>query len=216
VCRNNEQGFTLVETLVAIALFAVISVGFYQVLLSVVDSSELTRSVVDVSEEARLGFNRMVRDTREGQSLLSASSTAYEVQIDFNGNGVIEPTPSSVGGDYEVLDFRFDSFPNGKGVIRLNGEVLMRGVDCLGKVNGVGTCKHDVFSYESNRLEYDANGNGVTSVAELDQVSELGNNNGILDGAELAYITSVNIRMQVTEGEAKESFFAEAQLRNQR
>lgn len=195
-------------------LFAVVSVGFYTVMFSVSSGSDRTTSVSGVSQEARLGFNRLVRDTREGQALRSAQSSSYSVDIDFNGNGSIQPTPADPSGDYERVRFQFNPSSNRRGTVTLNGEVLMRGVDCLR--DGSGNCRQPVFTYSSGRLEYDSNKNGSVSAGEIDQAPGVGNNNGALDGDELGFISEVTIAMQVTEDEATSEFFTQVQLRNQR
>ncbi len=209
--QRAEEGFTLVETLVAIALFSALAVGFYQVMFAGVGGSDTNRSVIRISEEARLAFNRMVRDTREADLLVSAGPTSYRVQVDFDANGSITP-PSSVNasGDYEDLTFAYDEAARS---ITLNGEVLMQGVE---KVAG-----KEVFSFSSNRLEYDWNANGVTEWQELDAaptrgVAGVGNNNGILDSPEMRFLSNVNFALLVREEDRSEVFYSQAQLRNRR
>lgn len=208
---REQQGFTLIETLVAIALFAIVSLGFYQVMFAAVRGSDTSRSVVRTSEEARLGLNRMVRDTREADSLGAATPTSYRIQIDFDANGTISPPGSTNSlADYEDLTFAYQAAAK---TIALNGELLAEGVEPVGG--------KDVFSYFSNRLEYDWNADGVTSWQELDAaptkgVSGVGNNNGMLDSAETPFLTSVVYNFVVRVANRSEVFHAQAQLRNRR
>jgi prepilin-type N-terminal cleavage/methylation domain-containing protein len=215
--REDEAGFTLIEMLVAMTLFAVISVGIYQVLFQTTAGSQTTQNVARTSQEARLGFNRMVRDTREAQDINSPSATSFQIETDFSGDGVIQPTPSDVTGDYEVLTFAFDEEPGGAGVITATSgtatEVLMAGVDCVRKADN--TC-YDVFSFFSSRLEWDTNQNGITSAAELDTAPSLGNSNGVLDSAELDFVDAVSFQLRVSSSGETATFYAEAQLRNHR
>ena len=208
--RTDERGFTLVETLVALSLFTMLSVGFYSVMFAGVRGSETTRSVARVSEESRLGFNRMVRDTREGDALSACDAPAtfqqcFRVKIDFNGDGVYENP--NILGDYENLMFAFDATDN---KVTLNGNTLMGGVE---QITG-----KDVFSYGSNYLEYDTNGDGVTTWQELDSsgIAGVGNGNGQLDTVELGRISSVSFAFRIRERDRAEEFYGEAQLRNQR
>lgn len=213
----NENGFTLVEFLVAIFIFSLVSLAMYQVLFTATRGSETSRNIVKTSEEARLGFNRLVRDTREGREIKSPSASSFTVEIDFDGNGTIEPSPPDPLGSYESITFTFNEAAGGAGTISLTAggstEVLMTGVDCIRK--GDGTC-NPVFSYRSSRLEFDSNADGVTSSAELDAAPSIGNANGILDANEIGLIDTVVFGLRVKEGSSSENYYAEAQLRNQR
>ncbi|HEY7876519.1 MAG TPA: type II secretion system protein [Actinomycetota bacterium] len=215
--RGNEAGFTMIEMLVAMTLFAIVSVGTYQVLFQTAAGSRGAQNVARTSQEARLGFNRMVRDTREAQDVLTPTSTSFQIQTDFNGDGAIQPSPSDVTGDYEVLTFTFNESVGGNGTITAasgsSSEVLMAGVDCVRKADN--TC-YDVFTYSSSRLEYDTNVNGVTSASELDAAPSLGNSNGVLDAAELDFVDAVTLQLRVTAGGETSAFYAQAQLRNHR
>lgn len=214
---TRESGFTIIEMLVAMFVLSVVSVAMYQVLFSVTRGSEQSKNIVRTSEEARLGFNRLVRDTREGRELKTPTVTSYTVEIDFDGNGTIEPTPADPMGSYERITFTFNEAADGQGTISATAagstEVLMTAVDCIRKADD--TC-NPVFTYRSSRLEYDANADGVTSTAELDVAAGVGNNNGVLDGNELGLLDVVAFAVSVNQGGATESFYAEAQLRNQR
>lgn len=214
---RREGGFTVVEVLIAMFIFSVISVGFYQVLFSATRGSNTTRDIVKVSEEARLGFNRMVRDTREGNILLTPSATSYTVQVDFDGDGFIDPVPDDPTGNYEELTFTFNPSSTGDGTISVsNGassEVLVRGVDCIRRADNL--CQ-DVFTYSSSRLEYDTNGDGQTSAAELIVAAGVHNNNSVLDGDEIRLVDGVAMALVVTQGDSSTRFYAHAQLRNRR
>jgi prepilin-type N-terminal cleavage/methylation domain-containing protein len=216
VDSRHEAGFTLIELIVGIALLSIVSVSFYTTLFAASRAADNSRAVTKVSEEARLGFGRMVRDTRQGRALSAADKTSYTVEVDFDGDGVIEPGGvQNSQGDYEVLTFSFNESAN---TVTLNGQALMRRVECA-KVSG--TCK-PVFDYTSNRLEYDwPPKDGITTWEELDEapvhgVIGVGNNNGTLDSAELPFISNVTYQLVVVEKTTSTSYIAEAQLRNLR
>ena len=212
--RTTDDGFTLVELLVTTLLLSIVLAAFYQVLFSGMRGSQTSQSVVDISQEARQGLNRMIRDTREAMFILGPTDTepvtdrVFRIKIDFDGDGSFD-NPNSAG-DYEIETFRFDP---AQGVITLNGETLVTGVE---QIPGRG-----VFSYSSNQLAYDWDGNGVTTAAELDAgpsngVTDIGNGDGQVNSPELQYLSNVGFALRLTDGGRSTDFFAEAQLRNRR
>ena len=201
----RDDGFTLIETLVAISLFAIVSVSFYSVLLASIGVSETSHDVVRISEDARLGLNRMIRDTREGQALANLGPTSYEVDIDFDGDGITSGSGENPNGngDYEALKFKYVESQDS---ITLNGEVLAAGVEAIGT--------EPIFSFTSNDLKYDWNGDGVTTQAELDAASSYGY--PAINGGDSGLYTSVAFAFQVRRGDRITQFRGQAQLRNRR
>ncbi len=204
---KSEDGFTLVELLVTIVLFSVLSAGFYSVMLSGVRGSDTTESVVRISEEARFGLNRMVRDTREATRLTAASPTSYTIEIDFNANGTIEPANG------EVETFAYDSNRN---VITLNGEVLVAGVKQVAVL--------PIFDYSSNQLQFDHNPvDGIATWQEVNNPPASVTGGGdrdpaptAPDGPELPYLTEVSFVLRIESGDRASEFYSLAQLRNAR
>jgi prepilin-type N-terminal cleavage/methylation domain-containing protein len=199
--RSREAGFTLVELLVAMAIFAVVSTSVYAVLFATVRASNTSENVVRVSEEARAGLNRMVRETREGQLFSVLEENRYRVRIDFDRDGSYE-NPND-NGDYEDLQFRYDPADD---EILLNGETLVAGVTPI-----PGT---PIFSYTSSDLTYDFNGDGVTTKAELDAAASKGYQG--VDSADTELYTNVEFAMRVTSDNRTTMFRTQAQLRNRR
>ena len=206
--RDEQSGMSLIEVLVSISLFAVVTVGFYQVLFSGATGADTAQRLAEISQEARLGFNRMIRDTREASVLEDPSATSYHVKIDFNSDGVYQ-NPNSLG-DYEDLTFTYDPDDD---EIRLNGETLIAGVEQIGS--------KPIFDYASNFLEYDWNADGVSSWQEIDEavahgVTGVGNNNDVIDATEDRFISSVVFSFSVTVDDRSSEFYSEAQIRNRR
>lgn len=201
---NDQRGFTLTELLVVMGLFALFASMFYSVLLAGRRGANTTQDIATISQEARLGFNRMVRDTREAaqtSGLVSATATSYRIRVDFDGNGSFD------AGAFEDITYAYDA--DGQRITISNGsvtETLVAGVD---PIPG-----RDMFTFTSNRLEYDTNPiDGVTTISELDAAAAAG---ASLNADKLPYITSVSYAMRVTSGASTTDFYTQAQLRSRR
>jgi prepilin-type N-terminal cleavage/methylation domain-containing protein len=199
---RDDSGYTLIETLVATLLLSIVTTGFYMVLFSGTRGSQTSQEVTRVAQEARSGLNRLIRDTREADSLSSASESSYNVKIDFDGDGSYQ-NPNGAG-DYENLTFTYHAVSE---TIRLNGEVLIKGVE---KVAG-----RPIFSFSSNALEYDFDNNGITTLEELRAAGANGYSVPA-PGTEETFISSVTFEFNVNDGDATTDFYGEAQLRNRR
>ena len=198
--------------MVAIGLFAVVSTGFFSVMFSGVRGADTARSIVRLTEEARLGLNRIVRDTREADDLLSPTAISYEVRTDYDASGLAGGTVYSplctANGElgYEDVTYAYNAVAR---TITLCGSTLVSGAE---PITG-----EPIFSYTSNYLEYDTNpANGVTTPEELDDAVGVGNNNDTLDGVEINFISAVKFAFQVRDGGQVEQFRSQAQLRNRR
>lgn len=204
---QGEDGYTLVEMMFAFVLLALVTTGFYVLLFSQQQAGKVARSVAGISEETRLGFGRMVRDTREGDVLTAASPTSYTVKVNFDGDSLYE-TPNQ-NGDDEILTYAYDAAAQ---TITVNGSVLMKGASPIPGRN--------LFSYSSNNLEYDWGNDGTTTWQDLDAaasygVTGVGSNpsNGTLD-AEIPHLTSVHFAIRVSDGGSSSDFTSTSQMRN--
>ncbi len=232
--HRDEGGFSFVELLVGITLLSIIGAGLVSVMLAVARATDSTTSSVRVSEEARLGLNRLIRDTREA-GWIDLSSTdptvshdSFTVKIDFDADGAFtNPSSGMANGNYEVITYAYDA-ANDRITVTAPGvgtETLIRGVDC---VNDGGVCTSDVFTFTSNRLEYDGTvdgvTDGVTTLREINAAACPPNNlttldpscNGTLVAQELAVVTNVNIAVELTAAGRSSDYYGEAQLRNRR
>lgn len=216
---RDESGFTLIETLVAIALLAILSVGFYQVMFSAVRGSDNTQQVAQISQEARTGMNRIIRDTRAANDIITASSTSYRIWTDYDLDDLVDT--------YEYIQYAYASgqltitpltVPSGGNPSLFTGtETTLTGESSAVLVNNAGQIgTAPVFSYASNFLSFDTNGNGEVTSAELDATTGVGNNNGAVDGLELKYVSDVNYAFSVTVSGRTSNFYGQADIRNRR
>lgn len=211
-----EDGFTLIELLVTILLFSIVSGAFYQVVFAASNGSNVARDVVRVSDEARLGLNRMIRDTRQADQLTLATPTGYSIDVDFNGDSSISQAPGkNASGDYEQLSFVVLA-----GNLYIQACSAAQGLDCgqdktvlVEGVTQIGT--RPFFSYSSNRLDYDCSpSDGIATQAELQNVTCTATT---LSPAEvLSALTDVSYTFEVTSGDSSSDFYAHAEVRNQR
>lgn len=200
--QDRAAGVTVVELLVAVSILAIISVSFMSVLLSVSRSADTNEEIVRVSEEARSGMNRIIREVREGQLIGSLAPDRFEIRNDYDGDGVYEIRNQN--GDYEYLVVEYDSTLR---AILLNDEVLAGNV-------GPIDASTPVFLFTSNDLRYDWNGDGVTTKEELDQAPAKGFTD--VDGSDVALYDNVRIRFRILIGGETRVFDGQAQLRNRR
>jgi prepilin-type N-terminal cleavage/methylation domain-containing protein len=224
----EEAGYTLVEIVVALFIFSIVSVAFVGVMMSGARSTDATRRNVRLSEEARGGLNRIVRDVREaGWVALPGNSattnyTSFTVKTDYDGNGTYSNSAGPAGtaeSNYEVVTYAYDAATKSITVTAegFPTETLIRGVEPIGST--------PVFAFTSNRLEFDWNGDGVTTMTEVSEnACSWGGNNTTLDPGcnttltdkEMAYLTNFVLAAEVNSGESHSEYFAEAQLRNRR
>ncbi len=213
--RSSEEGFTIAELLVAMLIFSLISTTFMMTMLNGNRGAETAQNVVQISEEARLGLNRMIRDTREADEIVEAAPDRFRVLVNFNNDtSGSPPTPlyenPNPGGSYEDLIFEYNAAEE---MILLNGEVLLEGV----LPNGTDP----IFEFTSNVLEFDWNADGLVTWDEIDVASSpvhgvvgVGNNNATLDDGEWPFLSGVRFSLVLRSEDRSQEFVGQAELRN--
>jgi prepilin-type N-terminal cleavage/methylation domain-containing protein len=221
--RQDDSGFTLVEMLVAMAIFAVLVAMTTPILLTTSRSVDTSKSLNDANEEARLALNRMSRELRQASEITGATvfttgpyATAGYVSgltfgVDFNGDGTIEPNAV----DAEVLTYRYVASPTGNGQI----ELVANDPSGVQVVRPILAAHVSDFHIEirSSLWQCDTNGNGITTWQELDSnvaPCPSPDNNNVLDANELRQADSVVIAFTVFEGTHQQTYRAQIDLRN--
>ena len=103
--KKDEHGFTLVEMLVSISILSVIMAGMFSFLWGASIHWSTAQNSAEVTENARLGLNRMTRELKQSYIITSASANQITFSANFGeGTETITYglTPGS-GGDTGVL-----------------------------------------------------------------------------------------------------------------
>jgi Tfp pilus assembly protein PilV len=229
---RDEAGYSIIELLVACLLFALISAGFYQVMHAQARTADTTRTMSRIADEARLGFNRMIRDVREADSIawISSDQNQFTIYVNYNGDSYYQD-PNPVG-DNEVLTYTYDPVAETVTLCAAltysscnasNSEILMSGVEQIGTAQ--------VFAFSSSVLDYDWDDSGDTTWQEVDAASNsthnilgVGDDDGSLDAPEFPYLTTITFAMCAREGTTNcastgsaskaTGFYAKVQMRN--
>lgn len=205
----RDDGFTMVEMLVSMALFAVLGTVLLGFALGSARVADGVQSATDVTEEARLATERMTRELRQAEGLSGAvvdagRVVAITIEVDFDGNGTIDTTAV----DPEVLTYRWLEADE-----RLT---LTANSDLTRPVLAGGVERVDI-RLRSSQWIYDgadlSEPDGTTTWQELD-ASSIGNRNGQPDAAELPFIDLVSVELVVRDGDTSRRFTVQADMRN--
>lgn len=213
--QKDEEGFTLIELLITLFLFGILTTVLFTVVMNNVNVVTSVRQSTDLNEESRLVLNRMSRELRESQAVLTvanpagstfdpAADIAVTFDVDFDGDGTIEPLaddPERITYRYKVAEKRL--------LLQAGGQelpILAENVEFFR------------LTYTSKKFECDANADGTVTWEELDTApspcpAEVGNGNGVLD-TELDTINSVMIELSVLTGNRQQDYRTQLDLRN--
>ena len=206
----RDRGVSLVEVLVAMGLFGVLSTVLIGFALGTSKVTEDTRKLSGVNEESRLAMERFTRELRQANTVLTLQlpgmgdgSTALTFWTDFNGNGTKDLSVT----DPEVLTYRWDPTTHRLTLTADDAD----GTEVTRPVLASNVSAFDVALY-SSLWEHDANSNGMTTWQELD--TAVGNGDGVPDTIELDLVDLVTISMTVLDGPHKQTYRTEVDLRN--
>lgn len=212
VRESGDKGFTLVEALTAMTIFGALCAAMFSTVMSAQSSAKSTRRTNNLNEEARVALNRLSRELRQAQAIVyvdpAAPGTLLEFEVDFNGNGVIEPNAV----DAEKLRYTYDAAAD---------RILLTAATPAGPTVTLPILASDVTSfsldYRSRDFRYDRNGDGVTTWQELDPTPAnggVGDGSGTLTAAELKHIDSVVISFTVLKDRQAQVYRTQVDLRN--
>jgi len=232
--RSDEGGFTLIEMVVAMSiLMVVVAVSMSAVVMST-DAVATARQVQDINEEARQALNRVSRDLRQADQLVTAVNAdgpgfsgsgivAVRFQADFDGDECVDGVGSAGCLPYnpanpEDLTYCFDPATSQLYVIDNYGitPITTTSTTCTGgQPLLAGNVSSFQIQYRSNEYRFDSNpADGVTTWREIDAAGlPNGDKNGLLD-IELPDMDSLVITMSVSAGGHDQSYRTQVDLRN--
>jgi prepilin-type N-terminal cleavage/methylation domain-containing protein len=209
---EQDAGFTLVELMVAIGIFLLLTTMVLSSVVSISKASTDVRQFTNINEQARIAVERLTRELRQAQEIRAVilpaavgGDTSLTFGVDFNGNGAVD----DVVADPEVLTYRYDA---------AHQRLTLTANDETGTAITRPILSEEVsafsLDFRSSLWQYDSNGDGVTDWTELDAASGVGNNNHVLDAPELAKLDLVVITLSVLEGTHRQTYQTQVSLRN--
>ncbi len=239
--RQGEEGFTLVELMVAMSLMIVVITVSLTSVIAAQKAETTSRQVQNLNEEARQAMNRMARDLRQAQVLVTAVNpdgplystsntaiTALRFQGDYNGDGcspspLVATTACPVAynpGNPEDLTYCFEASSKQLYVIDNQASgvtpITATSTACSGgQPLLAGNVSRLEIAYRSAAYSYDTNPtDGVTTWRELDAAgTPVGNLNGRLD-VELPFVDSVSLSVTMTDAGHSQQYRTQVDLRN--
>lgn len=230
---GQDQGFSLVEMLVAVTLFSVLGGTLMATVLASKTSVAASRETHDLNEEARLVLNRMSRELRQAKEITAVSApttingiprpsgaVSLTFSADFNGSG---GTIEANAVDPEVLTYKWD----GSEIVLIANDTSGNPVIAPVLSGKVSNFALDYWSSDyrrdcapvdgmTNWRELDAYLTTRNSAGVCDPRSAVGQTAGQIDATELADIDSVTISFTVLEGSRRQDYQTQVDLRNKR
>lgn len=239
---DPQAGFTLVEFLISMMIMMVLVAVTMSTVVSSSSAVKTATQVQGLNEEARLAINRMARDVRQanaivtavnpdGPSFASSGIVAMRLTADYDGDGCIggvgtgclpynPGNPEDITYCYEFASKQLYVIDNqAPGVT----PVTTASTSCVGgQPLLAGNVDSFKVEYRSNQYRYDTTSDtapfqpdGVTTWRELDAASPpIGNGNGRLDAVELANVDSVVLDVTMKVSGHAQDYRTQVDLRN--
>ena len=209
---TRDAGVSLVEVLVAIALFGVLGTVLLGLAISTSSVAKSTQAVAIGGEETRLGMERMTRELRQTakitdvRQLSTGEPSGFTIWADFNGNGCIDPTAT----DPEELSYAWNPTSESLTLTATIGSDVMTERLLAAKVSSFE------LLLNSSAWQYDKDPqDGVTTWQEVNGSSVGDGNLRNFTNAELENIDLVEVKMAATDGAHEVKYSTRVDLRNQ-
>ncbi|MGB8651571.1 MAG: prepilin-type N-terminal cleavage/methylation domain-containing protein [Mycobacteriales bacterium] len=241
--RELDAGFTLVEMLIAMVIVFVLLGLTMSVLVASNGTVKTTSQMNNLNEEARQAINRMARDIRQANSIVTAVNpdgptfdathiVAVRLKADFDGDNCIggvplpgvTPTPTCLAynsGNPEDITYCYE--PTSRQLYVIDNQasppvtpVSSASTNCSGgQPLLAGNVSGFKVEYRSNNYRFDLNPtDGITTWTELDAAGPpVGDKNGLLD-TELPSIDSVVLDVTMQLDKHSQVYRTQVDLRN--
>lgn len=228
-----DGGFTLVELLISMVVMLVLLSVTLTAVVASNSAVNTTAQQQGLSEEARQAINRMARDLRQANAIVTAVNpdgpghvtgglVAVRLTADFDGDGCISGATGCAAHDAsnpEDITYCFEPSTQQLYVID-NGvtgvtPISATSASCSGgQPLLAGNVQDFMLEYRSNEYRYDVDpSDGVSTWREVDSTPPVGNQNGLLD-QELTKVDSVVINVTMTISGKKQAYRTQVDLRN--
>ncbi|MGH2771626.1 MAG: PulJ/GspJ family protein [Actinomycetota bacterium] len=190
--NREEGGLTLIEMMVVIGVFSIITSLAFAVVLNTSNNAKVVRQATDLNEESRLVMNRLSREMRQAARVVAvlnpdftnadgtericgvvsspcfnpATNVGITFQVDFNRDGIIQFT----GADPEQITYCYDK-ANSRLVMQTTSASVPPCIpDAAATVYPILAANVSVFklTYRSSDYRCDANNNGVVTWQEVE------------------------------------------------
>lgn len=184
----SSCGFTLIEILVSMSLLTVVMAAIFAFLWGASNYLQTGQNTADVTENARLGLNRITRELQQASTVEVADTSQVSFTVNF-------------GAGDETVTYGFTPGTNGNmGTIWRSSTVGPQNVTLVNNVASVQ------FDYFGNDYRCDnAPADGLVTMAELQ----------VCGGSQLSQIVRVDVTLNLaSEGGSERSFVGQSWLRN--
>ena len=214
--RHHDAGATLVEILVAMTVFGVISTLLLGLGLATSRAHDDIRALGTVGEEARLGMERMTRELRQAEAVVAAElpetgapTTSLTVWIDLDGDRCIRTTAPK-DTDVEQITYRWS--PDTR-------ELTMTASGSDSPLLAT-TVTSFTLELDSSSWQYDTSGpngkpDGITTWQEIDASSIGDHNSAHFSQVEYRNIDMVGLTVTTEEDGHAVTYTTRVDLRNQ-